>query len=112
MVVVFLGALGHLLMCTQTNMHKLQLTLCICGGDDCMWWWLYVVVVAVRGGDGHHVWQCWYYCMIVSIRSWWLWSIINEDATIHTISININIHACVRTIKVTPTHPAPSPDAT
>ena len=25
------------------------------------------------------------------------------------LSININIHACVRTIKVTPTHPASSP---
>ena len=29
---VFLGALAHLLMCTQTNMHKLQLALCGGGG--------------------------------------------------------------------------------
>ena len=30
---VFLGALAHLLMCSQTNMHKLQIALC--GGGDC-----------------------------------------------------------------------------
>ena len=52
----------------------------LCGGDDCMLWWLYVVVVAVHGGDGHP-------CVAVvvllydCIRAWWLWSIMNEDAT-------------------------------
>ena len=57
-VVFFLGALAHLLMCTQTNMHKLQLALCGggggCGcifmwcGDDCM---LHFVVVVCCGID-------------------------------------------------------------
>ena len=53
LVVLFLGALAHLLMCAQTNRHTLQLALCGGGGCDCMWWWLYVVVKAVHGGDGH-----------------------------------------------------------
>ena len=37
-VALFVGALTHLLMCTQTNMHKLQLALC--GG-------IYTVQVAI-----------------------------------------------------------------
>ena len=46
----------------------------------CILWCLYVVVVAVHGGDGHP-------CMAVvvllydCICAWWLWSIMNEDAT-------------------------------
>ena len=49
LVVFFPPSLVHLLMCTQTNMHKLQLALCGGGGgggggDDYMWWWLCVVV--------------------------------------------------------------------
>ena len=45
-----------------------------------MWWWLYVVVVAALGGDCH-------LCVAVvvllydCICAWWLWSIMNEDAT-------------------------------
>ena len=35
LVVFFLGALAHLLMCTQTNRHTLQLALC---GGIFMWW--------------------------------------------------------------------------
>ena len=52
----------------------------LCGGGDCMWWWLYVVVVAALGGDCH-------LCVAVvvllydCICAWWLWSIMNEDAT-------------------------------
>ena len=50
----------------------------LCGGDDCMW--LYVVAVAVLEGDGHP-------CVAVAlllcdcIRAWWLWFVMNEDAT-------------------------------
>ena len=36
LVVFFLGALAHLLMCTQTNMHILQLALCGGGGCGCI----------------------------------------------------------------------------
>ena len=50
LVVFFLGALAHLLMCTQMNRHILQLVLCG-GGCILMWWWLYVVVV-ICGGSG------------------------------------------------------------
>ena len=46
----FLGALAHLLMCTQMNRHILKLALCG-GGCIFMWWWLYVVVV-ICGGSG------------------------------------------------------------
>ena len=40
LVVFFLGALADLLICTQTNMHILQLALCGGGGCGCivMWW--------------------------------------------------------------------------
>ena len=83
LVVFFFGALAHLLMYTQTNMHILQLALCGDCGCSCVfmwWWWLYVVVVAALGGDCH-------LCVAVvvllydCICAWWLWSIVNEDAT-------------------------------
>ena len=37
LVVFFLGALAHLLMCTQTNRHILRLVLC--GGGGCVFMW-------------------------------------------------------------------------
>ena len=54
LVVFFLRALAHLLMCTQTNRHTLQLALCGGGhGGGCIfiWWWLYAVVVICGGNE-------------------------------------------------------------
>ena len=69
LVVFFLGALAHLLMCTQMNRHILQLALCgggrifLCGGGY-MWWWSYVVLVDVHRGDGH-LYMCGSGCITV-----------------------------------------------
>ena len=59
LVVFFLRALAHLLICTN-EYAQMQLALCgggscsiLCAGSDCMWWWLYVVVVAVHSSDGN-----------------------------------------------------------
>ena len=78
LVVFFLGALVHLLMCTQTNMQKLQLALC--GGGGVVLWLYFYVVVVVRGSG--FTWRGWSLVLLYDyIRAWWLWSIMNEDAT-------------------------------
>ena len=38
-----------------------------------MWWWLHVVVVAVHVAVVVLLYDC--------IHAWWLWCIMNEDAT-------------------------------
>ena len=40
LVVFFIGALAHLLMCAQTNRHALQLALCGGGCGGIFMWWL------------------------------------------------------------------------
>ena len=48
-------------------------------GGDCIGGCTYVVVVAVPKGDGH---PCAVGLLLCDcIRAWWLWSVMNEDAT-------------------------------